>query len=336
MLVQYVDDMGISAQSQEDIDSFIADLRAEGLVLTQEDSFSEFLGIKFEEHEDKSITMTQRGLIKKTLQAAGMMDCTPNAMPHAGTPLGSDENGEPMEESWNYRAIVGMLLYLSTNTRPDIAFAVSQVARFSARPTKKHATAVKTILRYLKGTMDKGTTVPLCTLLELLLDLYVDADFAGLFGVEESRNPESVRSRTGYIIFLGKWPLLWKSQLQSHLSQSTTEAEYSALSYSLKTFLPLKALIMEVFSALNIGSLTKPMIHARVFEDNQSAYYLATNQRITNRTKYFLTKWHWFWDQYNAGAFKIIKCPTDVMWADWLTKALDVNPKSHLIVENQA
>jgi hypothetical protein len=45
-----------------------------------------------------------------------------------------DPDGELMTEEWSYPSIVGMLLYLSTNTRPDIAFAVSQVARFSYSP----------------------------------------------------------------------------------------------------------------------------------------------------------------------------------------------------------
>jgi len=70
MIVQYVDDMGISAQKQEDIDLFVSDLRKEGLVLTQEESFSEFLGIKFETRPDGSKEMTQKGLIKKILTAA--------------------------------------------------------------------------------------------------------------------------------------------------------------------------------------------------------------------------------------------------------------------------
>ena len=67
-----------------------------------------------------------------------------------------------MTEEWNYRSIIGMLLYLSTNTRPDIAFAVSQAARFSNHPKQSHARAVKTIIRYLKGTQDKGTILHKC------------------------------------------------------------------------------------------------------------------------------------------------------------------------------
>ena len=320
MLVQYVDDMGLSAPNQDVIDQFVTDLRKEGLVLTQDESFSEFLGIKFEELKDGSINMTQKGLINKILTAAKMTDCNPNATPAAQNPLGKNEDDQPMQEVWSYRGIVGMLLYLSTNTRPDIAYAVSQVARFSAEPKKSHATAVKTILRYLKKTSDKGTQVKPTK--HLHLDLYVDADFAGLFKFENDRDPNSVRSRTGYVISLSNWPLLWKSQLQTHLSQSTLEAEYSALSYSLKTFLPLKRLIEEMVKEIEHTPLEDATVRATVFEDNQGAFYLATNHRITNRTKYFLTKWHWFWQQYDDGNFKIEKCPTDEQRADFLTKAL--------------
>ncbi len=55
-----------------------------------------------------------------------------------------------------YRSVIGSLLYLSTSTRPDISFAVSNVARFSANPTKRHWIGVKRILRYLIGTPDLG------------------------------------------------------------------------------------------------------------------------------------------------------------------------------------
>jgi hypothetical protein len=64
-----------------------------------------------------------------------------------------------MEESWSYRSIVGMSLYLSTKTRPDIAFAVSQVARFCHSPKKSPASAVKTLVRYLHRTSEMSMIV---------------------------------------------------------------------------------------------------------------------------------------------------------------------------------
>ena len=122
-----MDDCRISAPNQEIIDQFVADLQQLGLELTQQGSFAKFLGIKFKTLDNGSIECAQKGLITKTLEAVGMQDCNPNSVPAAQAGLGADKGGLPMDESWNYRAICGMLLYLSTNTRPDILFAVSQV-----------------------------------------------------------------------------------------------------------------------------------------------------------------------------------------------------------------
>ena len=55
-----------------------------------------------------------------------------------------------------YLAVVGSLLYLSTKTRPDIAYAVGSVARFCVNPTKEHWNAVKRILQYLNVTTKLG------------------------------------------------------------------------------------------------------------------------------------------------------------------------------------
>ena len=119
------------------------------------------------------------------------------------------------------------------------------------------------------------------------------------------------RSRTGYMILLNQCPILWKSVLQTQISQSTLEAEYSALSEALKMFLPVKKLLHKLVTMSNSKSLERATIHARVFEDDQGAYYLSTNDRITNRTNYFLCKWHWFWQHYDEGEFDIVKCPTN-------------------------
>jgi transposase InsO family protein len=320
ILVQYVDDCGIGAPTEAGIDEFVSQLRQLGLTLTKEGSFSEFLGIKFDLMPDNTFKMTQQALINKILQAADMSDCNPNTLPAAQSALGADKDGEEFNETWNYRAIVGMLLYLSTNTRCDIAFAVSQVARFGSNPKKSHATAVKTILRYLKKTVDKGMI--LNPTKKFIMDLYVDADFCGLFQREDDRDPNSARSRAGWVILLCGCPLIWKSTLLQQITQSTTEAEYSALTGALRVFLPLKLMVEEMIVKTQSNQLEGAMVHATVFEDNQSAFYLATNQRITNRTRYFLAKWHWFWASYNEKMFDIVKCPTELMLADYFTKSL--------------
>ena len=85
-----------------------------------------------------------------------MEDCNPNKTPAATVPLGSHKESARGDETWSYASIVGMLLYLSMHTRPDLAFAVSQVSRFTSDPREPHNKAVKYILRYLKATRDKG------------------------------------------------------------------------------------------------------------------------------------------------------------------------------------
>ena len=121
--------------------------------------------------------MTQTGLIEKVIKYCGMSNASKKTTPAACEPLGTDKFGAPFKEDWSYPAVVGMLLYLSSNTRPDIQFAVHQVARFSHCPRHSHAQAVKRIVRYLIGTRERGTFfVPD---LEQGLDCCVEVDFAG-------------------------------------------------------------------------------------------------------------------------------------------------------------
>ena len=126
--------------------------------------------------------MTQPGLIKKVIEATGMELCSANKTPTSQTALGSDPEGSPIKETWKYSSVAGMLFYLSMNTGPDIAFAVSQVAWFNSNPKQSHVSAVKMIIRYLSATSDKGIIFTPTT--EFQVNCYVDGDFAGLNGRE--------------------------------------------------------------------------------------------------------------------------------------------------------
>ena len=321
LIVVYVDDLGIAYSNPDDLDKLFKALEARNLSFTREGTFTDFLGIKFErDAKTGTLTLTQKGLINKILEAAQMTDCKPNWTPTTLSALGTDPDGPPMTDPWNYRSIIGMLLYLSTNTRPDITFAVSQAARFSHSPKQSHATAVKMILRYLKRTADRGMEIKPSGTLDL--HCFVDADFAGLHGREPDYVPESAKSRTGYIVFMGNCPIIWKSHLQSEITLSTLEAEYSALSSSLRSVLPLRTLLAEVIAGINLPPDIPTTMACRVFEDNNGALLLATQQKITNRTKYFRVKWHHFWQHVRDRTIDIQKICTTEQRADYLTKGL--------------
>ncbi len=157
VVLVYVDDCLFFGPDLTEIDKVISDLKSQNLSLTVEDDDAyAFLGVDVEPNNNGGYTMTQKGLIEKVLKTTELTDSKPQATPAIKEPLGTDADGDPFRESWNYAAVVGMLLYLSSNLRPDIQFAVHQCARFTHGPKQSHAKAIKRICRYLKGTQTKG------------------------------------------------------------------------------------------------------------------------------------------------------------------------------------
>ena len=193
-----------------------------------------------------------------------------------------------MKEPWSYPSIVEMLLYLCSNTRPDICFAMSQVARFTHSPKQSHAIAVKRIVRYFVGTADKGTMISFPT--SFGLTCYPDSDFAFSYKCDPDDSPTSAKLRSGYIIKFCQCPLLWKSKLQPSIALSTGEAEYYSLSQAMRALLPIKAILAELFSFVIVPAPFESLsqnIATMVYVDYKSALTLARDQQITSRTHHY-------------------------------------------------
>ena len=137
-----------------------------------------------------------------------------------------------------YQSAVGSLQYLSTMTRPDISFAVSNVAKFCSKPSKEHWVAVKRIMRYLKGTLNYGLLYKKNKLNTCVG--YSDADWAG--------DVNDRKSTSGYIFQVGGTAVSWKSQKQSCTALSTAEAEYVALSQAAQEAIWLRQLNSDLLS----------------------------------------------------------------------------------------
>jgi Reverse transcriptase (RNA-dependent DNA polymerase) len=352
MCVVYVDDTIFGGKSREDIDREIHSLgisttqHVHTFTLRDEGSVNAFLGIHIKKVSPNCYHLTQHGLINKVLHATNMSDCNGCETPATLVPLHTDRNGVPFEDKWEYDSIIGMLMYLAGNTRPDISYAVHQAARFTHNPKKSHGDGIKRILRYLKKTKLEGLYLRPSE--HFKIDCYVDADFAGLFSVEDKQDPVGVKSRTGYIILYRDAPLLWVSKLQTQIALSTMEAEYVALSQSMRDLIPIREILKEImkfifvreptiqyrthskiFEEIPLNSEIVPnqiIPQSTVFEDNMACLKFACMPRITPRTKHIGIPYHWFRSKIENLEIIVERIDSGNQLADCFTKGLPPEP----------
>ena len=129
--------------------------------------------------------------------------------------------------------MVGALLYLSTGSRPDIAYAVGLASRKLENSSREDFVALKRILRYLKGTADHGLTYQ--PGYELDIVSYSDADHGG--------DLQTSRSTTGVVCLHAGAAVSWLSQKQPSVAISTTESEIVAASEAAREIVWLRRLM---------------------------------------------------------------------------------------------
>jgi Reverse transcriptase (RNA-dependent DNA polymerase) len=119
-----------------------------------------------------------------------------------------------------YETVLGKLLYLSICTRPDIVYAVNQLARYSAKPTLEHWQSLIHVCRYIFHSRNLGITYGR----KKGLRVYTDSDFANC--------PISSKSTSGFVATLAGGAIAWSSKRQSITAQSSTEAEFIATNHA--------------------------------------------------------------------------------------------------------
>ena len=115
---------------------------------------TEFLRMRIK-REGSKVHIDQCAYLETVLQRCGMADAK-----SAATPLPAGYMPEPVDQDTiidpeirsRYQTVIGSLLYLTLGTRPDIAFAVTKMAQFAAKPNKEHLNKALYICRYLVGT----------------------------------------------------------------------------------------------------------------------------------------------------------------------------------------
>lgn len=267
-----------------------------------------YLGFEIIRRSNGAIHINQSAYTRKVLDRFGFADANAVSTPvNNQQQLGVVENQQPVK--FSYREAVGCLMYLAIGTRPDIAFGVSLASRFLDCAAEIHVTAVKRILKYLKGTQDYGILFD-SNPNNFKLFAYSDADYAG--------DLVKRKSTSGNCFLLGSSVISWASELQRCTAQSTAEAEYVAASEATKELVWLKRLVHSLDDSL---SKEKPTFYL----DNHAAIKLAKNPEFHKRSKHIDTRYHYIREQFELGEFNLESVSTKNQLADIFTKALPKN-----------
>ncbi len=206
--------------------------------------------------------------------------------------------------SYPYRQLLGSLLYLLI-TRPELYFIVIELSRFVCNPGIIHWLAALHVLRYVKRTTAAGLI--LRKVQQLKLTVYCDSDWAS--------NTDDRKSTCGYIIYLGSFPIVWRSRRQKGKpATSSCEAEYRSIHEVLNEIVWIIAFLGE------LGFMVPTPVG--VFCDNKSANDLAYNPVHHDRTKHIDIRYHRIREYVLDGTIVVHHVATKDNPADLFTKSV--------------
>jgi hypothetical protein len=311
----YVDDIVVAyrRRDRERADQVIKGLKNK-YQLTGGDDLHWFLGM--EVHRDRAqrlIWLSQSAYIDKIARLASSADKT------VKTPMLPQEL-LPYDEVASHASInlyqrkVGSVLYAAINTRPDVAFAISRLARFNNNPGPAHHAAADRVLHYLVATRN------------LALQL---GGGNGLIVASDSSfadNSLDRKSSQGFAIMLFGGLIAWRANKQDTVTTSTTEAELLALAQATKEGKFVQRLLKELTIHLDDHVLT-------VQCDNAQTIRLvnATVATLQTKLRHVDIHNHWLRQEAQNGRLRVEYTQSKRMMADGLTKALTVDPHQKFV-----
>ncbi|KAE9161058.1 Retrovirus-related Pol polyprotein from transposon TNT 1-94 [Phytophthora fragariae] len=290
----YVDDMIIAAKTSEDIRE-VKDALKNAFKMKELGPAKFILGMEID-HDMTAGTLKikQTRYIDDVVERFGQENAKPVDNPcAAGLKLsktqspGTDAEQNAMR-SKPYRSLIGCLLYITTCTRPDIAFMATQLSRFLENPGQQHWNAAVRVLRYLKSARQHGIIYQGGTH-SVTLKAYSDADWG--------TNLDDRRSVSGVMVMIGNAPVVFKSKFQRTVALSSAEAEYMALSLCVQEVLWTRAMLTDM------GTLQRNA--TTIWEDNQGAIALAQNAGYHARTKHVDIRHHFIRENVERGTVKV-------------------------------
>jgi hypothetical protein len=306
LVLMYVDDFRIAADTSEQLDEFIKSFGERFPIKVVDPCW--YLGMHIV-HDSKGIKITQEAYLDSILAQFNMGDCKPCETPAApGTKLLKCDRTAPDVLDFPYRELVGSLLWLGRCCRPDILYAVNQLGSHCNAFDATHVTAAKRVLRYLKGTRSFGVTLKRGS--TYTMNVYADADYAA----EPEENDTPLRSTSGIVIYLrGVGVVYAQSSLQPTIARSTAEAELRSAAAAMAKLDSMKMVLDE----LGLPVEKRSVVH----EDNQACIAMSLKCLSGSKTRHVRLDHAYVRQEIASGRVEYLYCDTAEMVADMLTKA---------------
>ncbi|XP_070667839.1 secreted RxLR effector protein 161-like [Malus domestica] len=174
------------------------------------------LCIKIKQNQEGYI-LTQSHYIEATFRKYGHLESKDAITPFDANSKLKKNSGDAISQRERSQ-VIGSLLYIMNYTRPDVAYAVSRLSRYTCNPGHDHWEALIRVLRYLKYTMNYGLHY---TRYPHVLEGFTDANW--IF------DSTDMKSTSGYVFTLGGVAIPWKSSKQTCIARSMMESEFIAL-----------------------------------------------------------------------------------------------------------
>jgi hypothetical protein len=328
IILIYVDDLLLMCNSRQMLNE-LKQIFKERFEIKDMGDAQYILGIQLERFEH-GLWMGQPLYAQSILEEADMWsfissDGTEYPINTRPTPMTSgwkhDDDSVRLNEAkaGKYRSILMKLMYLSTQTRPDLTYAVNVLSSYLQQPCECDYKALERIMRYLRGTHDYGilyqnSSAPITLFTNDPNYLNEPEWNIKAFGDASYAEEKDRKSRSGFLTILCGGVVTWYSKKQSVVALSSTEAEY----YSLAEVVREVSWIKELLSELNMF-ITQPIV---INQDNQSTMAIAMNPIQHQRVKHMAVRYHFIRDKLRQKQIELVYCPTKLMVADILTKAL--------------
>ena len=273
---------------------------------TNKGLMKKFLGINVDQSSKGVILINQKDYIIKILEKCKMLECYPTLTPAVPHSVLSAPIEKLNSDTYPYSSIVGQLLWISIMTRPDIAYQVGQLTRFISNYGQDQISAVKYVLRYLKGTMNKSIKYDTNCGENLLA--YTDATWA---------NDSDMRSVSGNVFILGGGAISWLAKSQSSVALSSCASEYFSCSEAAKEAVYKRMLLKDLRFKGFTGKDIPPI---NIKCDNQPAILVAYGTNKHAHVKHILLRIQYLRELIKENLISLTYVPSSENVADALTK----------------